>query len=198
MFRFPSVSFVNFDDDKLFSRIVDRQKSLSLISSRVYGRRFSQSPTPACRTCAESKLLKWHQNGFKFVEQLTEDLSRLCISRLSLNLVCCCLSAKSFAKRKIDVKGIKTFSQVHHHCRKIDRGNLKIVFIFQLKKPRNFLIERNTLLNKITDIDSSISNQINVTVTQALLFGNLKYSFEVFMKILNPSIEFVLIFKRFD
>ena len=138
MFSFPSACFVNFDDDKLFSKMVDWKKSLSLISSRVYSPRFSQWSTPTCQICVESKLLQWHQNEFKFVEQLTEDLSRLCISRLPLILVCCCLSAKSFANRKIDIKGIKIFWQVDHHCCNIDRCYLKIVFISQLKMKQKF------------------------------------------------------------
>ena len=37
-----------------------------------------------------------------------------------------------------------------------------------------FLAERNTFLNKITDIDSNISNQANTIMTKTLLSGNSK------------------------
>ena len=40
----------------------------------------------------------------------------------------------------------------------------------------NFLTEVNTLLNKITNIDSNILNQADATITKTLLFGNSKYS----------------------
>ena len=43
----------------------------------------------------------------------------------------------------------------------------------------NFLTERNTLLNKITNIDSNILNQADATITKTLLFGNSKYSNEI-------------------
>ena len=36
--------------------------------------------------------------------------------------------------------------------------------------------ERNTLLNKITNIDSAILNQHNPTLTKTILFGNLKWN----------------------
>ena len=38
----------------------------------------------------------------------------------------------------------------------------------------NFLTERNTLFNKITNIDSNILNQADATITKTLLFGNSK------------------------
>ena len=38
----------------------------------------------------------------------------------------------------------------------------------------NFLSERNTPLNKITNIDSNILNQADATITKTLLFGNSK------------------------
>ena len=53
---------------------------------------------------------------------------------------------------------------------------------------RNFFAERNTLLSKITNIDSNILNQTGVTKT--LLFRNLMYSQEVILEILNVIIEF--------
>ena len=55
----------------------------------------------------------------------------------------------------------------------------------------NFLVERNTLTNKITNIDSNILNQADATITKTLLFGNLKYSNEVNLQILNASIDFI-------
>ena len=58
---------------------------------------------------------------------------------------------------------------------------------FLLHSP-NFLTERNTLLSKITNIDSNILNQTGVTKT--LLFRNLMYSQEVILEILNVIIEF--------
>ena len=47
----------------------------------------------------------------------------------------------------------------------------------------NFLTERNTLLNKISNIDSNIINQADATITKTLLFGNSKYSNEVNLQI---------------
>ena len=57
---------------------------------------------------------------------------------------------------------------------------------------------KDTLLNKITNIDSNILNQAAAAITQTLLFGNSKYSNEVNLQILNAIIDFILIFKRFD
>ena len=62
----------------------------------------------------------------------------------------------------------------------------------------NFLTERNTLLNKITNIDSNILNQADTTITKTLLFGNSKYSNEINLQILNASVDFILTSKRFD
>ena len=62
----------------------------------------------------------------------------------------------------------------------------------------NFLTERNTLLNKITNIDSNILNQAGTTITKTLVFDNSQYSNEINLKILNASIEFILTSKRFD
>ena len=62
----------------------------------------------------------------------------------------------------------------------------------------NFLTERNTLLNKITNIDSNILNQADDTVTKTHLFVNSKYSNEVNLQILNTSIDFILTSKGFD
>ena len=60
----------------------------------------------------------------------------------------------------------------------------------------NFLTERNTLLNKITNIDSNILNQADATVAKALPFDNAKYSNEINLQILNASINFILTSKR--
>ena len=62
----------------------------------------------------------------------------------------------------------------------------------------NFLAERNTLPNKITNIDSNIINQAYATITKALLFGNSNYSNEVNFQILNTSIDFILTSNKFD
>ena len=62
----------------------------------------------------------------------------------------------------------------------------------------NFLTERTTLLNEITNIDSKILNQADATITKTLLFGNSKYSNEINLQILNASVDFILTSKRFD
>ena len=56
----------------------------------------------------------------------------------------------------------------------------------------NFLTERNTLLNKITNIDSNILNQADATITKILPFDNLKYSNEINLQILSASINCIL------
>ena len=43
----------------------------------------------------------------------------------------------------------------------------------------NFLAERNTLLNNITNIDNNILNQAGATITKTFLFSNSKYSNEI-------------------
>ena len=67
---------------------------------------------------------------------------------------------------------------------------------FLLQCP-NSLTERNTFLNKITNIDSDILNQADATITKASLLGNSKYSNEINLQILNASIDFILTSKRF-
>ena len=62
----------------------------------------------------------------------------------------------------------------------------------------NFLTERNTFLNKSTNIDGNISNQADATITKTLLFANSKYSIEINLQILNASIDFILTSNRFD
>ena len=60
----------------------------------------------------------------------------------------------------------------------------------------NFVTERNTLLNKISNIDSNFLNQAAATITKTL--GNPKYSNEINLQNLNASIDFTLTFIRFD
>lgn len=62
----------------------------------------------------------------------------------------------------------------------------------------NFLAERNTLFNKITNINSNILNQADATINKTLLFGNSKYSNEDNLQILNTSIDCILTSKRFN
>ena len=62
----------------------------------------------------------------------------------------------------------------------------------------NFLDERNTLLKKITNIDSSVLHEADSAVPKKLLFDNSKYSDEVNFKILLASIVLILRSKRFD
>ena len=56
----------------------------------------------------------------------------------------------------------------------------------------HFLTERNSLFNKIDNINRNILNQADATITKTLLFGNSKYSKEMNLQILNPSIDFIL------
>ena len=76
-------------------------------------------------------------------------------------------------------------------------GNVENTCHFLLHCP-NFLTERNTLLNKITNIDSNILNQADTITTKTLPFGNSKYPSEINSQILNASIDFILTSKRFD
>ena len=62
----------------------------------------------------------------------------------------------------------------------------------------HFLVKRNTLFNKITNIDRNILNQADATVIKTLVFGNSKYSNKVDFQILNASINFILTSNRFD
>ena len=56
----------------------------------------------------------------------------------------------------------------------------------------NILTEINTLLNKITNIDSNILNQADATITKTPRFSNSKYSKKINLQILNASIDFIL------
>ena len=66
----------------------------------------------------------------------------------------------------------------------------------------NFLTEKknkkNTMVSKITNIDSNFLNQADATITNTSLFGNSKYSNEVSLQILNVSINFILASQIFD
>ena len=62
----------------------------------------------------------------------------------------------------------------------------------------NFLAERDTLLNKITNIDSITLNEADATVLKTFLSDNSKYSDGVNLQILNAGIDFTLRSKRFD
>ena len=59
------------------------------------------------------------------------------------------------------------------------------------------LAERNTFLNKITDIDSNILNQANTIMTKTLSSGNSKNFNGINFLILDISINFTLTSKRF-
>ena len=62
----------------------------------------------------------------------------------------------------------------------------------------NFTTIRQTLLNKIRDVDNDILNQSDSHITQILLFGNPKFSLDSNVNILNASIEFILATERFS
>ena len=87
----------------------------------------------------------------------------------------------------------KITSKIHWIQFKIVAATLKI----HVHCP-NFVTERNTLLKKITNIDSNILNQAGATITNTLLSDNSKYSNEINLQILNASIAFIPTSKRFD
>ena len=60
-----------------------------------------------------------------------------------------------------------------------------------------FVADRNTLLNKITNIGSNILNQVGATAAKTFLFGNLKYSSEVNLQIFIAIFGFFLTSRRF-
>ena len=60
-----------------------------------------------------------------------------------------------------------------------------------LRLRSNFFAERNTHLNKITNIDSNNLNQVDATAIKTLLFGHSKYHNAMNMVILNASIDFI-------
>ena len=74
--------------------------------------------------------------------------------------------------------------------------NVENTYHFLLHCP-NFLPEKITLLNKITNIDRNILNQADAIITKTLLFGNSKYSNEANLQILNAITDFILTSKRF-
>ena len=75
---------------------------------------------------------------------------------------------------------------------------LKLQSTIQNNDKSKIIAERNTLLNKITRIDSNNLSQVNTTVAETLLFGNSKYYNEVNLQILNASINFIPTSKIFD
>ena len=75
---------------------------------------------------------------------------------------------------------------------------LKLQSTIQNNDKSKIIAERNTLLNKITRIDSNNLSQVNATVAETLLFGNSKYYNEVNLQILNASINFIPTSKIFD
>ena len=60
--------------------------------------------------------------------------------------------------------------------------NIENTYHFQLHCP-DFLTERNTLLIKINNIGSNILNHADTSIIKTFLFGNLKYSSEVNLRI---------------
>ena len=63
--------------------------------------------------------------------------------------------------------------------------------LLMLRKIRN-------LLNKIANIESTLLNQTYGTVTNILLFGNLKYSNDVNLKILDVTTDYILTPEKFN
>ena len=57
---------------------------------------------------------------------------------------------------------------------------------------------RHTLLNKMTNIGSTILDEADATATKILLIGNWEYSDEINLQISNASIEFIVRSKRFE
>lgn len=84
---------------------------------------------------------------------------------------------------------------MHWICSLLVAVTLRIHVIFP---PRSQFPRWNTVLNKITNIDSTVLNQTDTTVIKTLLFGSLKYSNQVNLRILNATIEYIIISKRFD
>ena len=71
--------------------------------------------------------------------------------------------------------------------------DIENICLFLLHCP-NFLTERKTLFNKITNI----LNQAGATITKTFLFGNSKYYNEINLQLLNANIEFILTSRRYD
>ena len=58
--------------------------------------------------------------------------------------------------------------------------------------------ERRTLLNSLVNIDHTLLDNTNFSLTQILLFGNTTFNAIENTKIINLTIDFVLSTKRFD
>ena len=60
----------------------------------------------------------------------------------------------------------------------------------------NFLIPRQTLFQKIRDIDDSILSQSETQLTQTLLYGNQNYHSSVNRLIIISTIEYLISIER--
>ena len=58
--------------------------------------------------------------------------------------------------------------------------------------------ERRTLQNSLVNIDHTLLDNTDFSLTQILLFGNTTFNAIVNTKIINLTIDFVLSTKRFD
>ena len=58
--------------------------------------------------------------------------------------------------------------------------------------------ERRTILNSLVNIDHTLLDNTDFSLTQILLFGNTTFNAIVNTKIINLTIDFVLSTKRFD
>ena len=57
----------------------------------------------------------------------------------------------------------------------------------------NFVNIRNTLLNKLNSISLDISNYLDGSLTQLILYGNPKFSFQQNSDIINTSLENIIL-----
>ena len=62
----------------------------------------------------------------------------------------------------------------------------------------NFVNIRNTLLNKLNSISLDISNYSDGSLTQLILYGNPKFSFQQNSDIINTSTDYIINSKRFS
>ena len=60
-----------------------------------------------------------------------------------------------------------------------------------------FHAKRSTLLNNINSIDSTIFNKSDSIVTRILLYGNVSFKDDIYLLILNATIDFCLYTNRF-
>ena len=61
----------------------------------------------------------------------------------------------------------------------------------------NFLIPRQTLFQKIRNIDDNILSQSETQLTQTLLYGNQSYYPSINRLIINSTIEYIISTERF-